>query len=268
MTILYIIMSNPFEVKNYYIRESPLKPCSSLPLPSRITIKQGDISGILSNTNIAVNEFSSKGPLSLLEIKQYLSDETTKLYIQAEFAKTCDSIGMSLNNKAGAKASAIPPACLTVFTNYSDTNMRMIQMAIDNNYTAYTTQMSSDLNPFKNFGYTQSYLASKTNVNDKKELCQRYNDIGKLLSDFLAILTTMNNNPLKTSFTDKYDEMMKIYNSNGELRAELTKKMDNLTQGIYYQDSKEFLDSTVYVNVLWTILATTCVFYLFKTMSK
>jgi hypothetical protein len=92
--------------------------------------------------------------------------------------------------------------------------------------------------------------------------------IGKLLSDFLAILTTMNNNPLKTSFTDKYDEMMKIYNSNGQLRAELTKKMDNLTQGIYYQDSKEFLDSTVYVNVLWTILATTCVFYLFKTMSK
>ena len=268
MTILYIIMSNPFELKILYIRESPLKTCSSLSLPSRITLKQSNVPGILSNTNSAVNGFQSIGPLSLLEIKQYLSDETTKLYIQAELAKTCDSIGMSLNTIVGAKASLIPPACSTVFNNYSDTNMRMIQRAIDNKYTPYTTQMSSDLNPFKNFGYTQQYLASKITTNDKKQLCQRYNDIGKLLSDFLAILTVINNTSQKTAFMDKYDEMMKIYNSNSELRVELTKKMDDLTKGIYYKDSKEFLDSTVYVNVLWTILATTCVFYLFKHLKN
>jgi hypothetical protein len=42
-------MSNPFEVKRFYIRESPLKQCSSLPLPSRITLKHGSISGIIKN---------------------------------------------------------------------------------------------------------------------------------------------------------------------------------------------------------------------------
>jgi hypothetical protein len=67
-------------------------------------------------------------------------------------------------------------------------------------------------------------------------------------------------------YTDKYDELMEIYKNNGQLRAELKNKLDHLTNSVYYQDSKEFLDSTVYINVLWTILATTGLFYLFKSM--
>jgi hypothetical protein len=260
-------MSNPFEVKRFYIRESPLKPCSSLPLPSRITLKDTSISGIIKNTNMNVQGFSSKGPLSLLEIKQYLSDETTKFYVQAELAKSCDSVGMALNGLAGAKASSIPPSCSTRFTNFSDRNLRLIQQAIDNKTTAFTSQMSTGTNPFMDFNYTPQHIASKRNVNDKKELCQRYADIGQLLADFVAILKTINNNPQKTAFMDKYTELMEIYKNNGHLRAQVQNKLDNLTNSIYYQDSKEFLDSTVYVNVLWTILATTGVFYLFKSLN-
>jgi hypothetical protein len=61
---------------------------------------------------------------------------------------------------------------------------------------------------------------------------------------------------------------MEIYKNNGKLRAELQNKLDNLTNSIYYKDSKEFLDSTVYVSVLWTILATTSLFYIFKSMNN
>ena len=109
-------MSNPFETKQYYIRESPLKNCNSLTSPSRITLKDGTISGIIKNTDTSVSGFSTKGPLSLLEIKQYLSDETTKFYVQAELAKSCDSAGLALNGVAGAKTSSIPPACSTSFS--------------------------------------------------------------------------------------------------------------------------------------------------------
>ena len=260
-------MSNPFEIKQYYIRESPLKPCSTLPLPSRITIRSGNIQGIIKNTNTYVTGFSSKGPLSLLEIKQYLSDETTKFYLQAELAKSCDSAGMALNDVAGAKASSIPPTCSTHFNNFSARNLRLIQAAIDNKTTAFTTQMGVGPNQFINFKYTPQYLKSKRIVNDKKELCQRYVDIGQLLTDFVAILNTINNNPQKIKFMDKYSEMIKIYKNNGHLRTELQNKLDHLTNSIYYQDSKEFLDSTVYINVLWTILATTGVFYLFKSLN-
>jgi hypothetical protein len=260
-------MSNPFEVKRFYIRESPLKPCGSLPLPSRITLKDTSISGIIKNTDETVKDLSSNGPLSLLEIKQYLSDETTKFYVQAELAKSCDSAGLALNGLAGAKASSIPPACSTNFDNFSKQNLGLIQMAINNKRTAFTSQMSNGSNPFMNFKYTPEYLVSKRTENDKKELCQRYADIGQLLADFLAILKTINNNPQKTAFTDKYAELMKIYKNNGHLRAELQNKLDHLTNSVYYQDSKEFLDSTVYINVLWTILATTSIFYIFKSLN-
>jgi hypothetical protein len=145
--------------------------------------------------------------------------------------------------------------------------LRLIQAAIDNKTTPFTTQMGVGSNQFINFKYTPQYLKSKRIVNDKKELCQRYVDIGQLLTDFVAILNTINNNPQKTKFMDKYSEMIEIYKNNGHLRAELKNKLDHLTNSIYYQDSKEFLDSTVYINVLWTILATTGVFYLFKSLN-
>jgi hypothetical protein len=260
-------MSNPFELKIYYIRESPLTTCKSLSLPSRITTNY-NINRIIKNTDTNVKGFSSKGPLSLLEIKQYLSDETTKFYIQAELAKSCDSAGLELNNIVGAKVSSIPPACSTVFTNFSDKNLRLIQAAINKKTTAFTTQMFQGSNKFMNFDYTPQHLASKQNINDKKQLCQRYSDIGQLLSDFLIILNTINNNSQKTIFMDKYNELIEIYKNNNQLRAEVKNKLDNLTQGIYYNDSKEFLDSTVYVNVLWTILATTGLFYIFKSFNK
>jgi hypothetical protein len=36
-------------------------------------------------------------------------------------------------------------------------------------------------------------------MNDKKQLCQRYTDIGQLLADFLVILNTINNNKSKNN---------------------------------------------------------------------
>jgi hypothetical protein len=181
-------------------------------------------------------------------------------------AKSCDSAGLALNGVAGAKTSSIPPACSTSFTNFSDKNLRLIQAAIDAKTTAFTSQLNTGSNPFMNFNYTSNYLKSKRTTNDKKQLCQRYADIGQLLSDFVTILNTLNNDSQKKMYTDKYDELMEIYKNNGHLRAELKNKLDNLSNSVYYQDSKEFLDSTVYINVLWTILATTGLFYLFKSM--
>jgi hypothetical protein len=257
-------MANPFEVKKYYIRESPLTNCNSLGSPSRITFRGKDVAGIKKNDDPSVNGFYSKGPISLLEVKEYLSTETANYYIQAQLAKTCNSAGMALNGVAGAKASSIPSVCSTTFTNFSDANMRLIQAAIDNGTTEFTSQLATNGNPFSNVMYTDSFIEKKRSKNSKKQLCQRYADIGQLLADFLTILNTIDNSQ-KTAFTDKYTELMEIYKNNGVLRAELKNKLDNLTNSVYYQDSKEFLDSTVYVNVLWTILATTMIFYLFRS---
>jgi hypothetical protein len=259
-------MANPFELKKYYIRESPLTSCNTLSSPSRITFRGKDVVGIKKNDDSSLTGFYSRGPISLLEVKEYLSIEIANYYIQAQLAKTCNSAGMALNGVAGAKASSIPTVCSTTFTNFSDANMRLIQQAIDNGTTAFTSQLANNGNPFSNITYTDSFISKKKSKNSKKQLCQRYADIGQLLDDFLAILNTIDDSQ-KAAFTDKYTELRDIYRNNVALRAELKNKLDNLTNSVYYQDSKQFLDSTVYVNVLWTILATTGLFYLFRSMN-
>jgi ribonucleotide reductase beta subunit family protein with ferritin-like domain len=87
-----------------------------------------------------------------------------------------------------------------------------------------------------------------------------------MLKDFSNILSSIGNSPEKTVFTDKYREIMNLYKQNNVLRRELEDKLEKVTQGYKYKDSKEFLDSTVYVSVLWTILATTILFYVFRKM--
>jgi hypothetical protein len=55
-----------------------------------------------------------------------------------------------------------------------------------------------------------------------------------------------------------------IYNENINLRNELQREVDR----IYGKksNSKLYLDSVVYTSVLWTILATTILFYIFKKL--
>ena len=70
----------------------------------------------------------------------------------------------------------------------------------------------------------------------------------------------------KTQFTDQLDHIKQIYQQNNMLRKNLEYKLNDVIKGEFYRDSKQFLDSTIYVSVLWTILATTLVFYVFKKM--
>ena len=253
---------NPLEYKIFYICESPLSKCSTLPLPSRITIEHsGGDTGILSKDAPAVAGYTKTGPMTLLEIKQYVNDQTTQFYIQSQLAQTCNDAGLDSKNGTG-----IPPACTSAFKNFSALNLQNIQMTHKNFDTPFSTQFSTGLNPFMNFTYTQQYIASKSTDNDKKELCQRYADIGQLLKDFSFILTLVDNNEVKSAYTDHYEAILALYNKNNQLRTHLTNKFDYLTQGVYSHDAKQFLDSTTYVNVLLTILATIGVFYLIKKM--
>jgi hypothetical protein len=59
---------------------------------------------------------------------------------------------------------------------------------------------------------------------------------------------------------------MEKYNAALILRNELNNKIYMLYDESYMGNSKLYLDSTVYTSVLWTILATTVLFFIFKKM--
>jgi hypothetical protein len=62
-----------------------------------------------------------------------------------------------------------------------------------------------------------------------------------------------------------YDDIIKMYNNNVRLRKNLDQKMSELYNGdqtiAMYQ--KKSLDSVVYANILWTVLATSLIYYVF-----
>jgi hypothetical protein len=240
-------MPNSFEQRIYYIYESPLQKVNGNIRNACLQLKSS--SRILDHTEDKPG-YIKKGPMNFLEIKQYVMKELAIFYGQAALAQMCDSAGLSI--KPGDKVdSVIPPVCTSTFTNFSTKNLKNL------NTTPFTSQFDSTLPPFTNFEYTAS---------ETKQMCQQYKDIEQLLKDFSDILSKLGEGQQKTDIMKEYNEMIETYNKNKELQGGLTNKLDNTINGIYYNDSKQFLDSTVYVSVLWTILATTGLFYIFRTM--
>ena len=253
---------NAFEIKGFYICESIyLDSCNNIKT-SRIAYMNKGIQNILSYTDPTINGYTKTGPMNLMDVQNYLLKETSKLVINIQIAQRCDDSGIDMNTNPNL---SFPSECSATFQNFSEKYMKNLRRSITTGID-YTSQLKSGKEIFNNFAYTSEYVASKKTPNDWKPLCQRHADIGKMLDDFSNILSLIGHSPQKTMFDDQYEELLKLYNQNNVLRNKLEEKLEAVTQGYKYKDSKEFLDSTVYVSVLWTILATTLLFYVFKKM--
>lgn len=118
-----------------------------------------------------------------------------------------------------------------------------------------TQQISSD---FTKIVYTNNNTFIQTSRN--KPLCQLVEDLNNLITTFNQLINT---SATPYDMTTK-NPIYTIYNENINLRNELQREVDR----IYGKksNSKLYLDSVVYTSVLWTILATTILFYIFKKL--
>jgi len=133
------------------------------------------------------------------------------------------------------------------------------------------TGKGTDINPLVYTTSTDTTSTDTTSTDttstDKKPLCQQLNDINSLLSDYNDIIKTMDNSGYDY-ISNNYNSIIIKYNDMIKTRDELNKKVNDLysEKGSRLENSKLYLDSTVYTSVLWTILATTIIFYIFKKM--
>jgi hypothetical protein len=209
-----------------------------------------------------VAKFTKTGPITLIEVEHYLSAETSKLISNIKLVNRCDSAGLSINVNVN---NPIPELCGSTFKNFSQDQMNDVKKKIIAKTGEYKSKL--DLSSFNNVEYTDEYIKSKMTDNDKKPLCQRYADILQMLTDFSQILKNMKNSGAAAKYLDHYQEIMKIFQNNNALRQGLQRKLDSVYgENSFYDDSRKFLDSTIYVSVLWTVLATTALFYIFKKM--
>jgi hypothetical protein len=252
--------TNPFEYRGFYIQESNVnQSCGSSNIISHITC---DDPSYGLHKGATMEGCTATGPMNLMEIQKYLFDETTKLVVNIQLAQSCDQSGIALNEH---KNGSIPNDCGMTFKQFSATNIQNIKNGLIAGKSKYIPLIQSGDKPFNNFTYTDSYIASKMTVNDKKPLCQRYTDIGNLLSDFSKVLSKIDTTS-QTQFTDQFQQILQMYHENNMKRATLEERLDKVIQGAKYSDSKEWLDSTIYTSVLWTVLATVTLIYIFKKM--
>lgn len=246
---------NPMIQPIYIIYESPLWPACSDSYPS---------SRIMVQSKKAPNDaaYIKSEPMTLVEIEYYISAETSKLLSSIKLAKQCNMAGLSLNANTN---NPIPELCASTFTNFSQDQIADVKKNIIANAGKYVSEI--DETPFNQLSYTDEYVESKMTDNDKKPLCQRYADVLQMLKDFSDILKAMNNPVVRNKYLDHYQKITKTFQDNNITRQGLEKKLASVYgENSFHGDSKKFLDSTIYVSVLWTVLATTALFYIFKKM--
>ena len=249
---------NPFTDKKYNIYESPLwTSCANSGLSSRIVAQDGSPP---ENLNSYTTVIESK---DLFYIEQYLRNEFIKFITNVYLVKRCDTYGFAMNAN---KTINFPRECSKTFSNFSYDKINPIRQSIKNRSGNYYSQLNTGASIFNNISYTDAYINAKKTDNDKKQLCQRFKDINSMLDDFRAILTKLNTDDVKKQYKNEYDTIMKKHAENEELRNDLNQKIDDLynEQVSKLGNSKLYLDSTVYTSVLWTILATTLLYYIFK----
>jgi hypothetical protein len=223
---------NPFILKEFILIES--------------NIDTSDTSRIILTTKYHQNmQGSPSQPMNILELEKYLMTEINKFLMTVRFARTCDRhIIYGFN---------LPDSCKDTFKNFTTSTNQ--------------SQFGIGANVLDNFVYTDAYINKQQNMNDKKSLSKRLLDLKSMITDFKTYIDVVNTPEIKNKYPDQYNYIMQKYNQNLSMRSILDQKLDNIySTESSYGSSKRFLDSTIYTSVLWTILATTLVYYIFKKM--
>jgi hypothetical protein len=116
---------------------------------------------------------------------------------------------------------ALPADC-NIFTNFSTDKINTIRNDIvkNKNYSAYKSQLNLSNNIFDKIKYTDAYINSQPNNNDKKELCQRFLDLSTMLNDYNTIISQFDRDNIKSTYKDDYDTIIANYKKNMTLRNE------------------------------------------------
>lgn len=223
---------HPLNKHNIYIHESKLSPdCSNLN-PS-----------YADKTETADNEqFTTKGPYNVFDAENYILSEVNQFIKMAQIAGQCTLYKKIPRNPKVPTISETE--CDSIFSNLGS--------KYDYGFPSYSEAVS-EMNP--------------NILPDKKQLCQRLQDLNNLLASFQTnILSGLISKTDEPEFQNQYDEIMKIQQENEKLRASLDKDIDELYNNDNFSNVKRQLDYTIYTTSLWCVLATTILFFIFMKM--
>lgn len=95
-----------------------------------------------------------------------------------------------------------------------------------------------------------------------------YNNVDKNINAFNKAITYLNNVDSPKSYDKSYNKIKTEYNQVVNLRADLDQKMKEIlgTYDSVYANNKLEYDSAIYSSILWSVLATSLIYYVFVKM--
>lgn len=221
---------HPLNKHNIYIHESKKSLDCSIMNPSYVD----------KNENADNELYITKGPYNVFDTENYILSEVNQFIKMAQIAGQCNLYKKIPRMPKEPTISQVE--CDSIFSNLGAT--------YEYGFPSYSVN------------------APENNPNilpNKKQLCQRLADLNNLLTSFnVNILSEFETND--PEFKDHYDQIMKIQKENEALRITLDKDIDELYNNENFHNIKKQLDYTIYTTVLWTVLATTLLFFLFMKM--
>lgn len=222
-----------------------------------IFINYKDITAPLTgNTNL-------KNPVNILDIQNYIADKL-KIFLQdSAIAQQCDTDSRYLKSTTTKNTKNDITCCgnpneSQVLYNPSCTRFTKF-------YTDY--QPTTDYSSFPRL--TIADYVYKSGYQDKS-LCQQMNDIMGLTND---LNTIVGNSSFNTNLIQKYNTNCKKekgeFDANYNAMVTMRQKTDTILQDLLHINNNDLkqntlqLDSTIYTTVLWTVLATSILYYVF-----
>jgi hypothetical protein len=274
---------NVFLDKNYYITESipdDLRYTTSVALTSGTTTTGTTGYGQSSNPNLPQKWNSSciqigttitpssikttgtittlqdgqKNPLNILEVYAYITFLVNKFSTDYTLATSCDTgsrytANTGIGFQGGCCTGADMQDSCKTFANFTDSN--------------YTPKFSSDNNRYSTY--------KRLNINEfiykdtgKRSLCQQFNDISGLVTSLKPYVASAVSSINPSTDPNQFQQIQASYNQMIQLRNKLDLQLQQLmNKGSISAENKLQLDSTVYTTVLWTVLATSVLYYVF-----
>ena len=133
---------------------------------------------------------------------------------------------------------------------------------INDYYKTYQNYMRTDTTNIQTRSSNKTILDTK-----KNELDTAITNINSKIADLRAINLTANESSkiTKTSYDNNYQDILRTHARNINLRSELDEKLKtiNNVKNSYSDMYANQYNATIYTGILWSILATTMIYYVF-----
>jgi hypothetical protein len=235
--------TNPFTDKKYFIHDAIRFPV----VINQPTTDYSSFSSYISNSSspTVANKFDSTGPFNIIELEEEVSSRLQHFIEEVSKVKLCD------------------------YARYNgDSNYYM--NSCDAKYQLHDNSLifsQSSINDISILREQLNKIRYKQPLEKQKELWQQLQDINSLLTTLKNYITTDITSSTVSEYNNEINSLYTKHNEINNLRNTLEQKLDSIySTDTRNTDSIVMLDSTIYTSVLWTVLATSIIFFMFKKM--